>query len=481
MSQSNARCHLVLVPGFVGFDALGQLEYYAGVTRAFADFRSSGAAAASGMVLHYFDNFPTASVAMRAERLRRFLAKKIARGEISSDEHLVLVGHSTGGLDIRRALADLDNGELTYVDNSHPVEAAQILAHVKRLVFLSVPQFGTTLADFWCTFGPTIQAAVKAAGIGVQLNRDALAQLRGKFCGLLEGTQSDLLWAIDDALNESDERSVDERQRAREREARADLALWFEHMGKDFDVVSDLRALAHDAQSSKSPAHFDQAARRKELRRWQARGIRTRSYATVVSGAVLKDSLVEGTIAALRHASRPVNGLFELLNWLSEQWALQPVALGSVLARGVLGSVSVPPVLLLVHTRPSIVFEVAHAMCSDAKLAFPRPLGLAPQLSRFRGGESVASSALSPRDNDGVVNTLSMLWPYDPENPDQHSITLVESDHGDIIGHYQRRVAKDAPKKGRRHDAYDFFPSGSGFDAALFREVWEDVFGFAVG
>ena len=29
------RYHLVLVPGFVGFDALGQLVYYAGVTEAF--------------------------------------------------------------------------------------------------------------------------------------------------------------------------------------------------------------------------------------------------------------------------------------------------------------------------------------------------------------------------------------------------------------------------------------------------------------
>jgi hypothetical protein len=29
------RLHIVLIPGFAGFDALGQLEYYAGITALF--------------------------------------------------------------------------------------------------------------------------------------------------------------------------------------------------------------------------------------------------------------------------------------------------------------------------------------------------------------------------------------------------------------------------------------------------------------
>jgi hypothetical protein len=28
--SSNSRIHVILIPGFAGFDALGQLEYYAG-------------------------------------------------------------------------------------------------------------------------------------------------------------------------------------------------------------------------------------------------------------------------------------------------------------------------------------------------------------------------------------------------------------------------------------------------------------------
>jgi len=31
----SSRRHIILVPGFAGFDALGQLEYYAGVTPLF--------------------------------------------------------------------------------------------------------------------------------------------------------------------------------------------------------------------------------------------------------------------------------------------------------------------------------------------------------------------------------------------------------------------------------------------------------------
>jgi hypothetical protein len=38
-SPAASRTHVVLVPGFVGFDALGQLENYAGVTDVFQRVR----------------------------------------------------------------------------------------------------------------------------------------------------------------------------------------------------------------------------------------------------------------------------------------------------------------------------------------------------------------------------------------------------------------------------------------------------------
>ena len=63
--RSHIRSHIVLIPGFAGFDALGQLEYYSGITSLFKSWRSGNE------VLHYFDNFPTAAVATRATRLRQ--------------------------------------------------------------------------------------------------------------------------------------------------------------------------------------------------------------------------------------------------------------------------------------------------------------------------------------------------------------------------------------------------------------------------
>jgi hypothetical protein len=57
---SQKRFHIVLLPGFAGFDALGQLEYYGRVTPLFHDLR------APNQVLHCFDNLPTASVATPA-------------------------------------------------------------------------------------------------------------------------------------------------------------------------------------------------------------------------------------------------------------------------------------------------------------------------------------------------------------------------------------------------------------------------------
>ena len=99
--HSNKRSHIVLIPGFAGFDALGQLEYYGGLTDLFKKWKRGNE------VFHYFDNLPTAAVATRARRLREYLAKRIARGEIFPGDDVTLVGHSTGGLDIRRLLRDL--------------------------------------------------------------------------------------------------------------------------------------------------------------------------------------------------------------------------------------------------------------------------------------------------------------------------------------------------------------------------------------
>ena len=73
------RTHLVLVPGFGGFDALGQMHYYTGVTKRFHDWAGDRDI---GLELHYFDNLPTAAVATRARDLEDYLDKQIDRRAI---------------------------------------------------------------------------------------------------------------------------------------------------------------------------------------------------------------------------------------------------------------------------------------------------------------------------------------------------------------------------------------------------------------
>jgi hypothetical protein len=82
---------------------------------------------------------------------------------------------------------------------------------------------------------------------------------------------------------------------------------------------------------------------------------------------------------------------------------------------------------------------------------------------------------VSPSDNDGIVNTGSMLWPNG-----EHTL-LVDADHGDVIGHFEERFAEGSQAALRSRVSYDIFRSGSGFDRALFERVWFDIFSFCAG
>ena len=240
------RYHVVLIPGFGGFDALGQVEYYAHVTSLFDAWKRGRPKRARPVVLHYFDNFPTAAVVTRAARLRSYLAKRIARGEISGGDEVTLVGHSTGGLDIRQLISDLHgpaDGPL-HVDGGLPVPVRTILRHVRRVVFLSVPHWGTNIAD-WVRSHPVwrqalvaeLQAAV--AGSQIYLLDRVEAQIAGCSASL---TGAQLLLAAQDALTEANagfgRRSP--LRTADAQEAASELALYLRHMASDFHAIDDL-------------------------------------------------------------------------------------------------------------------------------------------------------------------------------------------------------------------------------------------------
>ncbi len=440
------RTHLVLVPGFAGFDALGQLHYYADLTqrlRALAD----APGARGDAVIHYFDNLPTAGVATRAERLRDWLAKRVARGELQGDDRVALVGHSTGGLDIRHLVRELiaDPSKPIPVDGAaRLVTANDVLGRVRRLVFLSVPQRGTNIADFVRAHG-AVRKGVVTSMLGSVTGRDApgvewLERVVATW--VPEQADVDLLQAVKDAVAEMTFARHDGATRvAQAQEARAEVELWLRHIFKDFSAIDDLAASVPESGDKRPPppSRLDDAGRKQELDDWGKHRIRTRSYATVgrrpfpfASGKArpLWNPLWPGAMNELRTAARD-------------------------------------------HPEMDLAYLLAYSACAGGPFALP---GAAP------GGAVVAKATPlvggPPRDvevwdNDGIVNTASMLW------PDGEATRLVDGDHGDVIGHFRR--VKQVPPSPRTYHTYDLLRSGSGFDEGVLNDVWRGVFEFCTG
>lgn len=419
--MSEKRCHIVLVPGFAGFDMLGQLEYYAGVTPRFRDWQARD----SGAALHYFDNFPTAAVNTRAMRLRNYLAKRVLRGEFAASDRIALVGHSTGGLDIRSLI-------WTLAKNSEPAERAaysfdgvpqtskwlidprQLLRMIDRVVFLSVPQWGTNIAD-----------AVKEHDLVRKVVVDVLrAIVAGSQAPLLDGIEDcvatciaghaepDVLFAIRDSLSEAAPACGGKGERgAAAQEAASELCLWLRHMASDFAAIEDLTTWRRGCRcrtEHDSPAHFGFETRDQERAIWRRHRIRTRSFATI---------------------------------------SPHPEQAGTDLA-----------------------YRICYCACANGAFHYPGP-GDIPQPKEFIGRQR-GRIQISDSDNDGIVNTASMLW------PDLEGTVLVEGDHMDIVGHHDPVRADQ--HTGRKYQAYDLLVSKSGFHESRFARVWDEVFDFAL-
>lgn len=422
--------HVVLVPGFAGFDALGQLEYYGGITPLFQTWL------AGNQVLHYFDNFPTAAVVTRATRLRSYLAKRMARGEISSGDDVILVGHSTGGLDIRWLLWDLHHRrQPIVVDGGAKVEPARLRKCVRRVVFLSVPHWGTNIADWVHAQGVLRRAVVeelRAAFAGSQLL--LLDRIESSIMGSAASlTGAELFRAVQDALSEANEhngRPSPERT-AEAQEAASELGLYLRHMASDFGAIDDLTSRPPRAGKAASPAHFGVGDRKKELQ--LGRGIEFRSYVTLGRRPFGFDP------------GRPAPP------WeLAKPWTYPEVTKDAALSAGT-----------------DIVYRTSYRACAGGP--FQQPALGGKVTWRLSG---VPPHPIEVWDNDGIVNTLSMLWPKG-EN------VLVRGDHMDIVGHYKPIAAERGG--GREYRAYDLLKSETGFGDKIFKEVWKEIFAFCLG
>jgi len=431
-SASAKRFHIVLIPGFAGFDALGQLEYYSGITPMFQTWL------AGNEVLHYFDNFPTAAVVTRATRLRSYLAKRIARGVISTGDDVILIGHSTGGLDIRRLLWDLDDlqhrKQKIMVDGGVKVEPGEILKCVRRVVFLSVPHWGTNIADWVHAYGILRRALVEesraaVAGSQLLLLDEIESSITGGAAWL---TGAELFRAVQDALSEANEHygKPSRARTADAQEAASQLGLYLRHMASDFSAIDDLTARPQRPGKPVSPAHFGVRDREKELK--LGRGIEFRTYVTL------------GRRPFRFKPDLPVPPLE-----LTKPWTYPEVTKDIALSAGT-----------------DIAYRTFYRACAGGP--FQQPLISGKVTRRLSGAPQ---HSIEVWDNDGIVNTMSMFWPKG-EN------VLVRGDHMDIVGQYKLMAAE--PGAGRKYRAYDLLKSESGFSDKTFKEVWKEIFAFCL-
>jgi triacylglycerol lipase len=338
-------------------------------------------------------------------------------------------------------VADKDADTQYPVDGTHgsrfTVSAADILLMVKRIVFLSVPQFGCNLADWVRSHSlgrHIVVAKLRASIAGSQVPvLDRFEECISSFAAT--ATNLDLLEAVKDALSETESWCIADRmQTAMAQEAASEIAIWLRHIASDFRSIDDLSADA-DGDAT-SPAHFTAHRRDDEIEAWNKRGIVTRSYATL--------------------GTRPFD--FDPDDPAPQWDLLNPLSYPETTCRS-------RPIV-----KTDVTSRTCYRACAGGPFRYPsiKNLPTPPQLVDELGRQRT----ISVWDNDGIVNTASMLWPNGPQS------VLVNADHMDIVGHF-RRVRADGDS-GRTYQAYDLLKSGSEFRLNKFAQVWEGIFDFCV-
>src|SRR5262249_7746503 len=148
----------------------------------------------------------------------------------------------------------------TYVDQKQIAVANRALRdRIKRIVYLSVPHYGTNFADAACESASTIRGLARAISSSLVVHRALPFGLSTVVPAVLEKGRSQLFWAIADALRETDD-LAERADVADERQARYELGLWLEHISHDVSALGDLRSYTPALAGAVSPAHDDIAA-----------------------------------------------------------------------------------------------------------------------------------------------------------------------------------------------------------------------------
>lgn len=264
--------HLVLVPGFGGFDALGSLRYYHGVTEVLQTRDG-------GCPIHYFPNFPTASVQTRAQSLQVWLSELKERRVIGPEDDIHMVGHSTGGLDLRQLLINLRRQQ----EDNNSNGSSQLLRQLRTVQFISTPHRGTALAHRLGNAFPKVLASrlfLRIVYEGARSMRCVGLGSLGRVLRPLSPRQNAANWidAIIDTLEGCN--SLDQGlPRALARATYFDLLRWLLHMASDLTVITDLDP-EPSSGSTLSPAHAESDELKNEVSFINKHQIRVRSIVT---------------------------------------------------------------------------------------------------------------------------------------------------------------------------------------------------------
>lgn len=154
--MSSRPQHVVLVPGFFGFTHFGDVAYFGHVQ---TSLREQLAARGVRAEVSMMDTLPTASLRRRAAHLAEVLHRQIGEREVD----LHLVGHSSGGLDIRLLLTP-------GVSLPTEVSLTPILARVRTAVLVASPNLGTPVAATFSSLlgGQLLRVFSLASGYAVR-------------------------------------------------------------------------------------------------------------------------------------------------------------------------------------------------------------------------------------------------------------------------------------------------------------------------
>ncbi|WP_437591097.1 hypothetical protein [Sorangium sp. So ce1000] len=428
-----SRSHLILVPGFGGFDILGSIVYYSGVTEI---LRKTDTGPYQGpLSVQCFPNLPTASVDTRAHALLRWLADRFRQGVFHEDpgrghrDFLHLVGHSTGGRDIKTLMLLLlaASEERRWV---YGIPAERILESISSIQFLSTPHRGTNLAHVFRRRRPLVMRMVGALHWWLRLAgpEDASATARRTRMLLRTFGYSDGIFRA--ALDTIDRFHAAERGGLARAEARGEyfnVLRWLLHAAEDAEVFEDLDPLS----------------------------------ATPGAGAGQRD--IVASIEGARQAGKASRLGVELEDELSAYYKRKGIALRSIVSRAkpdpggaFLGTFGIFHRITANITNPKVV-EALGPSCAVPRLDDPTQL-----------------VTLEPEMNDGIVNCVSMVY------PDTTRSFLVDADHADVMGHYRFISPEDGDGADPNYGGYDLLQSRSSFDQSQFDMLWQSIGKFAM-